>query len=804
VAESLGAAVLTVSVDDAQLKAGLQAAERQAQASGQSIQQAFTRSGRSLQTASNGIQFYIDAQGRARDASGKFLSTIDQQAAGLNRLGASATGTASGFNGLGSNLVGLGAKASAVVAILETIRRVSFFAGSQITELDSASAAVETLGVDSVDLKTRLRALSVELGNNISQVNLVKSAYDVASSGFSSAADATSILRAAALGAKGGFAQVNDVASALTGVLNAYGLSASAATGIVDKFVQTQADGVITVRQYAAEIGNISSIAAASGISIDELNAAIATATLRGVPVAQTFTGLRQAIASIIKPSEQAKELAAQLGIDYSVAALNSKGFAGVLADVQQKTGGAADKIAVLLGSVEAQAAVQPLLNDNLAKYNELLAKQANAAGQAAAASQTNSKTISGGLQQIGNGFSNLATTLDTTLTPLFTGFISDINSILVKLNQVSSLSPDKVLAREKQATDIVAANLGPLGIKGSGFFGPVTVPGSSVGPEFKGKNFSGSATGVREDIVQKLLAKDVAEINKELSSAGKQAGQELAQGGRQAGQSLLDAAGQVPSAIGNSSAINRQNSELAIGLGTIERQIDAENQLAQVAEGPYKEFLRQKLGIEETTNAALDKVRLLGAQLEELRANGTPVDSTEFTKVLQDQQLAVKQLELVRAQGNSALVDAGNTYRDSVNSASQQAEDSFKQVAQQAESAAESLRGALEGSFNLLTPQIQKNLLSDARRDINQAISAGFFNPGAVALQTGSVQGILDVANKARGIDRANDQLASVTSDLVNVNSALTAKTGELVQKNWTVNVAVDATTGASNVQLG
>ena len=538
-AESLYAAVLTVSVDDAQLKAGLQAAERSAQTSGQNIQQAFTRSGRSLQTASNGLQFYIDAQGKARDASGRFLSVVERQAAGLDKLGRSASGATTGVNNLAGSLVALGSKAAATVAILETIRRVTFFASSQITELDSASAAVQTLGVDTEELKTRLRALSVELGNNVSQIQLTKSAYDVASSGFSSAADATSILRAAALGAKGGFAEINDVASALTGVLNAYGLSASEATGIVDKFVQTQADGVITVRQYAAEIGNISSIAAASGISIEELNAAIATATLRGVPVAQTFTGLRQAIASIIKPSEQAKELAAQLGIDYSVAALQSKGFAGVLAEVQQKTGGAAEKIAVLVGSVEAQAAIQPLLNDNLAKYNELLANQANAAGQAAAASETNAKTISGGLEQIGNGFSNLATTLDTALTPLFAGFISDINSILVKLNQVSALSPDKVLAREKQATDIVAANLGPLGLKGSGFFGPVTVPGASVGPQFAGIDFTGSATGVREDIIKKLLEQDLAAINSELSSAGEKAGQQLADGGTKAGEAI-------------------------------------------------------------------------------------------------------------------------------------------------------------------------------------------------------------------------------------------------------------------------
>ena len=558
-AESLGAAVLTVSVDDAQLKAGLQAAERSAQVSGQNIQQAFTRSGRSLQTASNGIQFYIDAQGRARNASGQFLSVVDRQAAGLDKLGGSATGASTRVNTLTGSLVALGTKAAATIAILETVRRVTFFASSQITELNSASAAVQTLGVDTDELKTRLRALSVELNNNVSQIQLTKSAYDVASSGFSSAAEATSVLRAAALGAKGGFADINDVAGALTGVLNAYGLSASEATGIVDKFIQTQADGVITVRQYAAEIGNVSSIAAASGVSIEELNAAIATATLRGVPVSQTFTGLRQAIASIIKPSEQAKELASQLGIDYSVAALQSKGFAGVLSEVQEKTGGAAEKIAVLVGSVEAQAAIQPLLNDNLAKYNELLANQANAAGQAASASEINAKTISGGLAQIGNGFSNLATTLDSTLSPLFAGFISDINSILVKLNQVSALAPDKVQARERQATEIVGANLGPLGIKGSGFFGPVTVPGASVGPQFAGIEFTGSAIGVREDIIKKLLEQDIAEINSGLSSAGEKAGQNLADGGTKAGESISTNAVAAQEAINNPAAFQAQ-----------------------------------------------------------------------------------------------------------------------------------------------------------------------------------------------------------------------------------------------------
>lgn len=429
------------------------------------------------------------------------LSVDDRQFnAGLQKAQSTVEGVGASFrSALGT--LGLATSAAGIAA----------FVGNQVTQLDAASAAVRTLGVDSDELGKRLRALSLEFDSNISTLDLTKAAYDVASSGFSSAADATQILRASALGAKGGFAEVNDVATALTGVLNAYGLSASEATKIVDGFVQTQADGVITVRQYAAEIGNIASIASASGVGIEELNAAIATVTLRGVPVAQTFTGLRQALSNIIKPSKEAAELAQSLGIEFNVGALQAKGLGGVLADVQQKTGGAADKIAILLGSVEAQAAIQPLLNDKLVKYNELLDKQAQSSGAAASASQTNTNTISGGLQQIGNGFSNLATTLDTVLTPLFAGFIKDVNSILAKLNQVAALAPEKVQAREKQATDAVAGQLFPG--QGSGFFGAITI-------NYGGKTYKGSATGIREAIIQDLLKQDLAKIN-EASATG-------------------------------------------------------------------------------------------------------------------------------------------------------------------------------------------------------------------------------------------------------------------------------------------
>lgn len=559
VAEALGAAVLTVSVDDRQLRSGLLAVQNEAQRTAQQVQAAFARLGgeirlpnlqnlsariavdssqldRSLQTAEQ-LRRVLDeisqqrlpgaggagglgpkpplpppippellrglAEARQRsdgltEAGRAMTRQAQDQVQALNRIGAAAGAAGQGFDALTGVLGRLG--------LATSVAGVAAFVGNQIKQLDDASAAVRTLGVDGDELKERMRLLSVELGNNVSQVELAKAAYDVASSGFASAADATEVLRAAALGAKGGFSEIDDVARGLTGVLNAYGLSVTESTRIVDQFAQTQNDGVITIRQYVNEIGNVASIAAAAGIPLEELNAAIATATLRGVPVSQTFTGLRQAISSILKPSEQAANLARALGIDFSVTALQAKGFAGLLADIQAKGGGTADRLAVLLGSVEAQAAVQPLLNDRLAKYNDLLGNQANGAGTAGRAMEINSKTISGGLSQIGNGFVNLATTLDTTLKPIFNGLIGSLNLLLQKLNQVSALAPDKVKAREQQASDIVSSQLGLFG--GAGFEGDIAF-------RYNGKNYVGSAQDTRNKLVADLLAREVSALSR-------------------------------------------------------------------------------------------------------------------------------------------------------------------------------------------------------------------------------------------------------------------------------------------------
>ena len=267
-----------------------------------------------------------------------------------------------------------------------------------------AIAANTTLTNDSKGLDKTFQDLTKSLNYQTNSLELNKSAYDVLSAGVTKTTDIVQVMEAGVRGAKGGFSDLGTITDATTTIMNAYGKSANEANMIVDMMIQTQNDGKIVAREYGHQIGVLASGAASAGVSLEEVNAAVGVATVAGVQVSSTFTGLRQAISAIVSPSEQAKKVAKELGIDFSQQAIKAKGLSGVLKDVADATKGNADQITKLFGSVEAKAVLDPILND-LPKYTKFLENQTKAAGQSAIASDKVTKGLAaqqGALANIG------------------------------------------------------------------------------------------------------------------------------------------------------------------------------------------------------------------------------------------------------------------------------------------------------------------------------------------------------------------------------------------------------------------
>ena len=213
--------------------------------------------------------------------------------------------------------------------------------------------------------------------------------------------------------------------------------------------------------------------------------------------------------------------------------------------------------------------------------------------------------------------------------------------------------------------------------------------------------------------------------------------------------------------------------------LSALQRQISAERQLATVAEGPLKQFLRQKIAVEEAIRAGEDRVRETGIRIDAARSIGTDANTPEFQALLDEQKTAQKEVELIRAKGNNELVQAGAQFR----SLMQEASDALRGAGDKVRSALLGLRGALEGSFDLLTGSRQQDLLRAARADLNTAVQAGFFDVQKVQQLPESQ--LLSAAGSARSVLDANNEL-------INSQALLTRAIQNLESKDWSVFVNV------------
>jgi|TARA_Y100000033_G_scaffold3095_1_gene2660 TP901 family phage tail tape measure protein len=337
-------------------------------------------------------------QGVSQNATGS-LGELGKGAGAAAAVGKSAKAAVPGVTALGGALKA----ALGPIAVLTTAAGALTSAFSTLAAQDFAEAKVRSLGVNSDELTKRLSDVSRELAGQADVVELTSAAYDVASAGFTDAADAANILKAASQGATGGFSDINTVGDAATSVLNAYGLQADKAGKLVDGFIQTQNDGKIVIGEYAANIAKVAPVAAALGVPLEEVNAAVAQITAGGQGAEVTFTALKTAFAQVAagKVGNEFKKF----GVEISASTLKSDGLAGTLEKIK-KSGADAGTVIKAFGT-EAGPSILALLNDT-EKFNRLLENQKNSQGAAARAAFEASDTINGALKRLQTAFTNL------------------------------------------------------------------------------------------------------------------------------------------------------------------------------------------------------------------------------------------------------------------------------------------------------------------------------------------------------------------------------------------------------------
>ncbi len=304
------------------------------------------------------------------------IGRIDQ---GFRRLEGSSAAAASAMR---ANLAQLGQSAAiagaglAGLAVLGRALDVS-------SEFSAAIAEVSTL-VDEATFSTAdLTRVTLDLTQTYGgkATDQARALYQTISAGITNAAQATDLLRVANELAIGGVTQTKVAVDALTNVVNAYAATGAQARDVSDAFFVAIKAGKTTAAELAATIGRVAPTAASLGVSFSDLLAGVASITGQGLDTAEAVTGLKAALANVIKPSSDAAQEAARLGIKFDAATLRAKGLRSFLDSITSSARFNADSISKLFGSVEALNAVMALTANQSAVFHGILGQMASRTG---------------------------------------------------------------------------------------------------------------------------------------------------------------------------------------------------------------------------------------------------------------------------------------------------------------------------------------------------------------------------------------------------------------------------------------
>lgn len=240
------------------------------------------------------------------------------------------------------------------------------------------STLVDTTVVSMQKVSDEIRAVSDETGAGVA--DLSESVYQAISAGVD-AGHAVGFVKDMTIAAKAGFTDTTTAVNGVTTVLNAYGKSAEEATAITDQMLLAQNFGKTSFGEMAQSMGNVIPIAAQLNVSTQELFGSIAVLTKNGIRTSEAITGLKAAYSNILKPSSEAGKLAASLGMDFSAAHLKSVGWVKFLDEVKTATGGDAEKMAQLFGSVEALNSVLVLTGKGSGDFAKVMQQMGDSAG---------------------------------------------------------------------------------------------------------------------------------------------------------------------------------------------------------------------------------------------------------------------------------------------------------------------------------------------------------------------------------------------------------------------------------------
>lgn len=358
------------------------------------------------------LNLLITAQDRSQRAlrsAQRNMSRTRQSAMGLSGgLNSVRRGALGGIAALSPFAIGVGGAAVALSGAVGQARQFSRGIAEVRTILPEGGREFD-------NLEDQVRGFADQVGR--SSEDVVPALYQAISAGVSPD-NVFSFLEVANQAAIGGVTDLETAVDGLTTSTNAFGAQGLTTTEAADAMFTAVRLGKTTFEELSRSIGQVAPIAAASGVSFEEVNAQIAQLTTRGFATSEAATAVRAAIQGLLKPSDDLALIWDRAGFSGAQAAIESEGLAGAMNIVAEATGGNIGRLQTLVGSIEGVNAILGVTGDNADSFTEKLQAMEESAGAAGEAFATVAESDAQRLEESLNRLSNASERIGAALLP--------------------------------------------------------------------------------------------------------------------------------------------------------------------------------------------------------------------------------------------------------------------------------------------------------------------------------------------------------------------------------------------------
>lgn len=381
-------------------------------------------------------------------------------------IGANLSGLKRGLKIAGNSLKKFGAQAKRIGGNITRNVTLPFAAAGaagvkMATDLETSFSKIENLvgitGKALDDFKNSVKGVSAVTGQ--SQQALSEALFTVASAGLRGA-EATEVLERSAKASAIGLGDTQQIAQALTGVLQAYSKENLTAAEATDTLTAIVREGNLEAESLAPTLGRIVGIGSQLGISFKELGANIATFTRLGVPAEEAVVGLRGVMTSFLKPTQDAEKALATIGLTSEDLRnkVGEEGLQSTLAFLTESFKGNDEALVSVFGNVRALSTVLGTAGAQGEAYADVLNNISNSTGIVDDGFKNVSQTSGFKFQQTLNSLRNAGIELGAALLPLVTKIANFLTRAINGFRDLSTETKTIILT----LTAVLAAS-GPI-----------------------------------------------------------------------------------------------------------------------------------------------------------------------------------------------------------------------------------------------------------------------------------------------------------------------------------------------------